>query len=138
MRALTINEVQKFKRGMNPKAAMGIGGVTLCDTINKRREDLKKKLEDINNDADEENQKWLRKMFVGKTITAHMQSLVSFNINTKERTGKQEQGKFTIEVQDVMMDKLENHSIIFADMNNKIYSFSLNHIDPDKNIIYID
>jgi hypothetical protein len=34
MRALTINEIQKFERGLNPKAAMGTGGLKLEDAFN--------------------------------------------------------------------------------------------------------
>ena len=34
MRAKTINEILGFERGLNPKAAMGVGGVKLDDAFN--------------------------------------------------------------------------------------------------------
>ena len=37
MRAKTINELQDFERGVDPRAAMGIGGINFNERFNRRR-----------------------------------------------------------------------------------------------------
>ena len=121
MRAKTINEDNNFTRGMSPKAAMGVGGIVFKDIIEQRRKKLDWEKEKLTHAADKKWQADLRKMLVGKTITGHMQKLPMIDKNNNT-VGKSEWKTFTIVVQDVLMEKLEDSSIIIGDMNNNLYS----------------
>lgn len=58
MRALTINELMRFERGLNPKAAMGIGGVDLQNAFNQ-----------ILKDPIDKWEKFIVKTLVGKRVS---------------------------------------------------------------------
>ena len=50
MKAFTVNKVHNFERGINPKKALGIGGISLFEQKNRIKEENKKKLlKDWNN-----------------------------------------------------------------------------------------
>ena len=57
MRAKTINELQDFERGVDPRAAMGIGGINFNERFNNFSEEWKTSIE---------------KAVLGKSITARM------------------------------------------------------------------
>ena len=58
MRAKTINEVMRFELGLNPKAAMSIGGVVLEDAYNQILKDPINKWE-----------KFITKTLIGKRVS---------------------------------------------------------------------
>ena len=135
MRAKTINEANNFTRGMNPKAAMGIGGINLHDERQRRLEDFDNKIEKVKDKANKEWQNRLQNLFVGKTITAFMQKLASFDKNTMKQRNRSETKNFTIKVADVMCEKIDDmSSCIIADTDHNVYSIKF-HIDQ---IIHID
>jgi hypothetical protein len=73
MRAKTINEVQHFERGQDPKAAMNIGGINFNQKFNDFVDEWKASIE---------------KALVGKTITATMKKF------WMEKGGRPMEGKF--------------------------------------------
>mgnify|MGYP001588483225 FL=1 len=133
MRAKTIHE-NEFVRGLNPKAAMKIGGLDLRSTIRQKRSELTDEIEKVENKANKKWQEYLKKLFIGKTITTKMRKLSTFNKDTMKQTSMGGSGEFTIKVKDVLMDKISDNSLIIADVNNNIYSIV---VERDEKI-YID
>ena len=142
MRAKTINEVQNFERGQNPKRALGIGGFDLSADYNIRMEDFKKEVEESAKDYKDTWVEFLRKNLIGKTITAKLTSMPGINKETGKTTGKRETGEFTIILKDIlpsysMGDDFSIHlsgsplsgslpTLIVADNNNKLYQMDMN------------
>jgi hypothetical protein len=128
MQAKKVFEVQNFERGRSPKASMDIGGIQISTLYTKRENEYLESIKEKKEEAKREWTQFLRKTFVGKTITAKLKSLPSFDKDmgiTKNRETKR--GEFTIRVQDVMDsgdfgEKFGAVNIIFADMENNIYS----------------
>lgn len=127
MRALTINEVQKFERGMNPKAAMGTGGINLGDIRAQKIEERDRRVSEISDDINNEWEEYLRNLLVGKRITTFMQRLAKFQKDTMKSISKSETKVFTINVTDVKQEKLSDGSLILAGDDNNIYSLSYHH-----------
>ena len=125
MRAKTIYEANNFTRGMNPKAAMGIGGVNLNELRKNRLADLDKKIEKVKDKANEEWQLYLQNLFVGKTITALMQRLATFDKNTMEQKSRTETKEFTIKVAYVICKKIDEMSCVIVDFDHNMYSLKL-------------
>jgi hypothetical protein len=134
MRARFVNEVQNFERGQDPKKSMGIGGINLFDQYEDKIDDLEAALSMTKLSASEEWGEHLRKLLVGKTITANMNKLPS--ISNKGIPGtKYERGEFTITIQDVkpgesLEDALDRNfqvtpQLILADEKNNIYSMKI-------------
>jgi hypothetical protein len=111
MRAKTINEVQDFERGIDPRASMDLGGIKfttqLYEFVNQWEENVQKTL-------------------IGRTITAVMTELKSGG--NEGRTKKQ-----TVTVKEIdniytlgyMGEENSNwHIVIIAD-DKKRYNFSL-------------
>jgi hypothetical protein len=59
MRAKTINEVQNFERGIDPKQSMDIGGIDIPQTYRDIMDEPKRKWEEF------------KKSFIGKTISGN-------------------------------------------------------------------
>ncbi len=143
MRAKTINEIQNFERGKNPKSAIGVGGINLSEIYQEKMDELERDIAITKSHANLEWSEFLTKTFVGKKITAHMTRMVTFNLKTKERSlDGQKSGELTIEVQDIkpsedLSDYIGRNvnispQVIVADMDNKIYTMRLGqkiHID---------
>lgn len=124
MRAKTINEVNKFERGMSPKAAMDIGGVNFGEEFQEEFEQIAFK--------------WFRKLkgLEGKTITT--KALKFYKANNIQITDWEEH---TIKVENVLEPSLrvnisskgdvsivvnlwvidENFRYDLGDLNKKIY-----------------
>jgi len=144
MRARTINEIQNFERGKNPKSAMGVGGINLYDVYDERIEELEMNIQGARVSADNDWIDYLEKTFRGKKITAVMMKMATFNSDKKNMSWKDaKRGEFTIVVQDIRSDQAlsdgagrEGYTvvprIILADMDNNMYSMDL------KQKIYID
>ena len=149
MRAKTVNEDQHFERGKNPKTALGLGGIVLEKELGYRIEETEKEISLVAKAASEEYSEWLRKTFVGKTITAEMHHLPGVNTKTNQSVKSKGSGEFTFKVQDILpgdsiTDMLkrgpkdsftlpvENQTIIVADMENNVYQIKI------RNKIYIE
>ena len=141
-----VNEAQNFERGKNPKTALGLGGVVLENKLGTRIDELEYEMAMVAKAAGEEYAEWLRKTFVGKTITAEMQNHPRMNPKTKKTSPSKGSGEFTIKVQDMlpgdsiedMMNKenftgsVENQSVIVASTEGDIYSIKV------RNKIYVE
>jgi hypothetical protein len=136
MQAKKVFEAQHFERGRSPKASMDIGGIDLFKEASQRLEDLTEKKKDLDIEYNGDWEKFLHETLVGKKITAIMTSMPSFKIKPEgglgEKVGKRETKEFTITVQDVRSENLENFrdaraNIIVADMDNKIYQLYINN-----------
>lgn len=128
MRAKTINEIQKFERGQDPKASMDIGGVIFQEIYDKMSIDLEIKKAKVINKAIKDWTKFVQQTLVGKTITAKMQKLAKIDTKNNNRMiGKTTTDTFTILVMEVIIDKavfdkdFRNTSIIIAGDDNEIY-----------------
>jgi hypothetical protein len=73
MRAVFINETQDFQRGVHPKQALDIGGISL----GVKKYELRKKLR-------EEWKSFLSKALDGKTISARMNKITQDGVKTGE------------------------------------------------------
>lgn len=146
MRARSVNEVQNFERGQNPKKSLGIGGIDLYSELEERLDDLDMVIGMETMTAGEKWREYLEKALVGKTISAKMRKLPAFNSKKGENTGKYEHKDFTIKVADIkdteefreLYNKYKmagfGHQIVLADEENNIYSLALRvgekiHID---------
>jgi hypothetical protein len=126
MRAKLLNE--KFTEDSDPIADLNIGGVVLIDAYNSRRKKLEKDIEELKKDSHKKWELYLRKLLIGKTLTAEMNILPTFDTKTMESKRKGEKGKYTIKVVDLHVESLEheyNKSIIIADEEHIIYSLSM-------------
>jgi len=127
MKAKKVFEAQNFERGQNPKASMDLGGIVLEKEKRKRHEAMKEAMKDAEVIANQEWEMYLQETLVGKKITARMTSMPTMNIKTHEWTGKRETKDFTITVQDISTQELNDLliNIVIADTENKMYAFSL-------------
>ena len=146
MRAKSVNESQNFERGKNPKTALGLGGIVIEKELGTRIDELEYEMAMAAKATGEEYVEWLRKTFVGKTITAEMQHHSPMNPDTKKIQKSKGSGEFTIKVKDIlpsdsieeMMNKenftapVENQSVIVASTEGDIYSIKV------KTKIYVD
>ena len=100
-------------------------------------DDLKMEIGGLTVTADENWYNYVRKMLIGKKITAELTTMPSMNIKTKKMSCQRTTGKFSIEVQDLKLtDNLSDMlnspitrnypKIIVADMENKIYELKMN------------
>jgi len=134
MKAIKVFEIQNFERGQNPKKTLDLGGIDLFKEASKRLESLKERKEEI---EIEENKNWemfLQETLVGKKITAKMTSMPAWKVNKEggigAKVGTRETKDFTITVQDISTENLENFrdmrsAIIVADTNNQMYQLYL-------------
>ncbi len=137
MQAKKVFEAQNFERGLNPKKALDLGGISLFPLYQKRQKKLENDRVKLLKDANEDWDNFLKKTFVGKTITAHLKTMPSFD-KQGNMHGKTQRGEFTIKVQDVIAPSSSNegfltNTIIFADMDNNIYA-----LDDLNQKIYIE
>ena len=126
MRAKLLNE--KFTEDSDPIADLNIGGVVLINAFTSRRKKLEKDIEKLKTDSHKKWELYLRKILIGKTITAEMDILPAFDSKTMEQKRKGERGKYTIKVVDLRVESLEheyNTHIIIADEDHTIYSLSM-------------
>ena len=101
MRAKTINEVQNFERGKNPRSSLGIGGVQFGVEKYKMKEKLKKDWADF-----------VKKTLMGKTITGTFNKLKGDII---ERNW----GEYTVKVKVISNLDIDDMGIVVSDENNR-------------------
>lgn len=107
MRAKTVNEVQNFERGNNPRSAMGIGGVQFGVEKFKMKQKLK------NDWAD-----FVRKTLIGKTISG---TFNKWSINPDTKMPDAKWGEYTVKVKEVSNLDLDDQVIIVSDSKNQYY-----------------
>jgi hypothetical protein len=127
MQAKKVFEVQNFERGQNPKASMDLGGIVLEKEKRKRHEALKDAKDDAEVLANQEWEMYLQETLVGKKITAKMTSLPTMNVKTHVMTGKRETKDFTIVVEDISTNELDDNliNIVIADTEHNMYALNL-------------
>jgi hypothetical protein len=127
MQAKKVFEVQNFERGKTPKASMALGGIVLEKECRNRIEEIRQARKQVETIANQKWEKYLRKTFIGKRITAKMTSLPSVDIKTHLWSGKRETKDFTITVEDVNTQQLTDLliSIGVADTDNNMYVLPL-------------
>ena len=128
MRAKQINEIQNFERGQNPKKSMKLGGIDLDEHLEKRIESLSNEKDELIQKHNEDWDAFLKKTFVGKTITAELQLLPTIDKDGNVK-GKTETRIFNIMVQDILVNNSFSSSsgtistsIVLADMENNLYA----------------
>jgi hypothetical protein len=122
-----INE--KFSDNTDPVADMGIGGILLNNIFNKRRKKIEQDVEKLKIKADEDWKLYLRDMLVGKTITAEMMKMATYDKDTMDMKSNAERGKFTVKVVDIVVETLEkdwNDYVIIANDNHEVFRLSFN------------
>ena len=129
MRAKPVN----FERGGNPRASMGIGGVVFKDLIDQKRAKRDREIEKLSQAANEQCQEELRKMLIGKKISGEMHKLTK--IGEKKVAGVSNFRDFSIEVTDVLMEKLDDQTIIVADTDQNMYAI---RFETNTSKIYIE
>lgn len=125
MRAQFIYE--KFEEETDPIADLGIGGITLSKHFERRHKLIERDIKKIKDNANKKWEAYLKKLFIGKTITAEMVELSQFDNNTGKMTHSGGRGKFTIKVVDIVAKTLEHeydNSIILSSDDQNIYSLS--------------
>lgn len=118
---------EKFEEESDPIAGMGIGGIELIYEFERRRKKLDKDIEKTKERALISWDRYIRKLIMGKTITAEMEKLATFDKDTMERKTEGGRGKYTITVVDVHVDNLEyeyNGYAIIAAEDHTIYKLS--------------
>jgi len=121
-----VNE--KFTEDSDPIADLRVGGIVLDKFLNQRRKKLGEEKEKLNKKADKDWESYLRKILIGKTITAEMDKLSTFDKKSMQQIGKSERGKFTIKIVDIKVDNLENpwnDYIIVASENKLVYKLNM-------------
>jgi hypothetical protein len=119
MRAKFIKEAQNFERGIHPKQAIGIGGISLGEM----KYNMKKKLEDD----------WkflLLTLLDGKTISAQMNKRTA---NGGKLTGQNNWGNYTVTVDDWEIQDIDDMGINIIGTDKEHYILP---IDDKK--IYIE
>jgi vacuolar-type H+-ATPase subunit H len=120
---------EKFQEETDPVADMGIGGVVLSDSFDKRRKQAEKELKQVWQNATKKWNAYLQKVFVGKTVTAEMRKLDTFDSKTMERKTAGSFGKFTIKVVSITgvetIEQEYNKHVLLVDEDRNIYQLSL-------------
>ena len=132
MKARLVEDKQHFERGKNIRSAMDLGGITLQPEKARRQEKLDQDVADLINKSNQEWNEYLKKMFIGKTVT-----FLGKKLGKMDRSGKgmskTERDEFTFKVDDVLVSGSEafiSSTIIFSDgenmytlefLNTKIY-----------------
>lgn len=106
MRAFTINELMRFERGLNPKAAMGTGGVQLDDAFNA-----------IIKSAIEKWDAYLVKNLVGKRISG---KFLKFNGSSWKETEN-----ITFRINQIVNWEIEGDINVKDDEDN-LYAININ------------
>jgi hypothetical protein len=136
MKARLVEDKQHFERGRNIRSSLDIGGINLKPLYNDRADNLKGEVKDLIQNANADWNEFLRKTFIGKTVTATFRKHAKINVNGK-MTGSTEVKEFTFKVDDVLVSASEEAesittSIVFSD-GQEIYT--LTHMDTK---IYVE
>jgi len=116
---------EKFSEKTDPIVDMGIGGFKLIDEFNKRRKKLELDTQKLVKKSNISWKRYLRELLIGKTITAEMSRLPTFDSKTmqlKEKGSNWE--NFTITVIDLHVESIQysyNNSIILAGDDGRVY-----------------
>jgi len=115
MKAKMVDESMSFERGGSAKASLGIGeGISLGKEKYDMKEDSKRELED--------NWKmFLHNLLDGKTITAEMTKMGTFNLTTREKLSGSERGKFTVKIKEWQNDTIDKTFIVIFGSDNIAY-----------------
>lgn len=132
MRAKTVNEIEKFERNLNPKAAMGIGGIELSKELWKRKEAYIQEWKD-----------YLTNLMMGKTVSGFMHKYVFENAGDVKVPESAGWGNYSVKVakmninSDAQMQKegLPINVVISDGKGNECY---LIPIGGEESKIYID
>lgn len=126
MRAKLISE--KFSEETDPIADLDIGGIVLQPEFRDRKNKLEKDIFNLEVKAKKDWERYLRKLLIGKTITADMQRLASYSSKDMTQKTKSEYGKFTIKVIDIKVEDLKNeynNYLIIADDEGYVYNLKM-------------
>ena len=126
MRAKFIYE--KFTEDSDPVSDLGIGGVLINDYFVKRRKKLEGDIEKLKDTSQRNWELHLRKILIGKTITADMEQMAAWSKDMKQQIRKREFGKFTIKVADIAVQGLEHeydNYLVIAGEDHILYKLSM-------------
>lgn len=125
MKARLVEDKQHFERGRNVRSSLDIGGINLKPLYNTRADNLKGEVRDLIQNANADWHEFMRKTFIGKTVTSTFRKHAKISPNGK-MVGSTEVKEFTFKVDDVLVSSSEeadsiSTSIVFSD-GKEIYT----------------
>lgn len=120
---------EKFSEDSDPVTDLNIGGVVLQDLFDETRKNQLKQIEKIKKSMHKKYESYLRELFMGKTITANMKRLATYDAKTMKKVTDPAEGKFTIKVIDIAVEDYDyeyNNYIMIAGDDRGIYRLSMN------------
>jgi len=119
-----INE--KFDEDSDPISDMGIGGVKLETLISKKEEELERRKKELEAKTENEINKLIKDLLMGRTITGTMMKLPAYTKSGKQ-ISKVERGKFTVKIKDIVDYEIGPFSvnIVIYSEDKKAYSIMI-------------